>query len=106
MINTESVPQLSWRKIQGISGVIILLLVNYAVKGACGSIVECSSRERKVPSSSLRRGSGDVVGLQASITLSVYSVHSFNVFLVLKSQPKALQSLCSLFIIMPTMNKS
>ena len=31
-------------------------------KGACSSVVERSPRERKVPSSSLCRGSGDVVG--------------------------------------------
>ena len=45
-------------------------------------------------------------GRQASLTLVVYSIHSFNVFLVLKSQPKALQSLLSLLIIIRTINKS
>ena len=37
--------------------------------------------------------------------IAVYSVHSFKVFLILKVGQKALQSLCSLFIITPTINK-
>ena len=44
-------------------------------------------------------------GRQASLTLAMYSVFSSYVSLVLKSRPKALQSLCSLLIIMPTINK-
>ena len=40
---------------------ITIIMYTERTQGACGSVVERSPREREVPSSSLRRGTGDVV---------------------------------------------